>query len=321
MELEVTKQDDIQIIRCGTPIESRLIDELLGFWETTFECSFASLRAVLAGEETQNNRDTLLVAFAGERIAGTCRLTISKADPRLGLVGDVATDPDFRGMGIARDICSRAVREFEGNGGDALFLATSNPSAEYLYSSLGWHKLAGSNVMMNPVCGAICEEYLVDYFKSGCDLPVHILQGNLRQCVTMVPLLITPHDSDLLDINANMRSVRYAKQLSCEGLYGRYAGIDGAWFAVERADGVAVGLSSASIIDGEGCIDAFTHSRYGSCLNDLYKVSINWVKANGASAIYIVCPKSDIYKKRLLANIECLADVEIRTETPDWFSV
>lgn len=316
----MTKQDDIQIIRIGTPIESRLIDELLGFWETTFECSFESLRCVLAGEETENNRDTLYIAFAGERIAGTCRLTISMSDPRLGLVGDVATEPDFRGMGIARDVCSRAVSEFEENGGEALFLATSNPSAEYLYSGLGWHKLAGSNVMMNPVGGSICEEYLIDYFKSGYDLPIRILQGNLRQCVTMVPLLITPHDSDLLDANAFIRSVRYAKQLSCEGLYGRYAGVAGEWFAVERSDGALVGLSSASIIDGEGRIDAFTHSRYSSYLNDMYKASLDSVKANGASEIYVVCPKSDIYKKRLLSNIECLADVEIRAETPDWFS-
>lgn len=313
-------QADVLKTMFEMPLESELIDGLLSFWETTFECSFASLRSVLEGEEIENNRDLLFIVLAGERIAGTCRLTVSKADPRLGLVGDVATHPDFRGKGIARDLCSRAVCEFGKNGGKALFLATSNPSAECLYSSLGWHKLAGSNVMCKPIHGEVCEEFLMDYYKSGFDLPVQVLQGSLRQCVPIVPLLITAHDSDLLDANAGMRSVRYAKQLSCEGLYGRYAGIAGAWFAAERADGAAVGLSSASILDGSCCIDAFAHPYYASCLNDLYTVCIDWAKANGATVVYVVCPKSDVYKKNTLLSIKCLADVEIRTETPDWFS-
>jgi len=256
------------------------------------------------------------------KLAATCRLTVSRSDGRVGLVGDVAVDPEFRRKGLARQVCSVAISEFKENGGEALFLATSNPAAEYLYSSLGWHRIPGSNVMLNPVQGAYADEWILDYYRLGKDLSVKIVAGEPKHRALIVPLIVTPHDADLLDANAMIRSVRYARQPSCEGLYTKYAGLEaGAWFAAERADGAAVGLSSASIVDGEGRVDAFTHSRYGSCLNDLYRTSIDWLKANGASAIYTVCPKSDIYKKRLLSNIECLAGVEIRTETPDWFSV
>lgn len=215
---------DFDIKRLELPVAPELTDRLVEFWQVTFGCSFEWSRHILSGVESGCNSEALFIAMHGQRVAGTCRLSISRTEPKLGLVGEVATDPEYRGKGIARYLCSSAVDEFRDRGGEALFLATSNPSAELVYSSLGWHKIAGSNVMLNLINKNLCEEWLIEYYRSS-GLSVQIMPGNPSHRAPIVPLIITPNDIDLLDSNAQIRSTRYALQPSCEGLYSRYAGI------------------------------------------------------------------------------------------------
>lgn len=303
------------------PIGLHQIDQLTSFWQAIFDCSFEWIRPVLAGAEQEHNRDVLFLMANEGKLAATCRLTVSRSDGRVGLVGDVAVDPEFRGKGLARQVCSTAISEFRENGGEALFLATSNPAAEYLYSSLGWHKIPGSNVMLNPVQGAYADEWILDYYRLGEDLPVKIVAGEPKHRALIVPLIVTPHDADLLDANAHIRSVRYARQPSCEGLYAKYAGLEaGAWFAAERSDGAVVGIASAVVYtDTSCCVDAFTHARYGLHLNDLIQSAVDWAQTNGASSTYTICPQHDVYKRHNLNSLNSIEFCEIRTDLPDWF--
>ena len=43
----------------------------------------------------------------------------------------------------------------------------------------------------------------------------------------MIPLLISPHDWQVLDANTAMFSTRYSLQPSCMGLYRRYSAVAG----------------------------------------------------------------------------------------------
>jgi ribosomal protein S18 acetylase RimI-like enzyme len=59
-------------------------------------------------------------------------------DPRLATLGEVYTDPAWRGHGLAPAVCRALLERFDDGGGRCIFLATGNPSAARIYRSLGF---------------------------------------------------------------------------------------------------------------------------------------------------------------------------------------
>ena len=86
--------------KLSVPLAAAVATPLLQFWERLFATSFAGLQPVLAGAEQAFNADTIYVARCDGELAGTCRLTICRSNPALGLLGEVATEERFRGAGI-----------------------------------------------------------------------------------------------------------------------------------------------------------------------------------------------------------------------------
>lgn len=259
---------DYILERYEVPLSQELAKELSGLWQAIFEVDFPGLLEILNGSDICNNRDILYLARNEGEVVSTCRLTISRRDPRIGGLGEVATHSEHRGKNLGFKLCQWAVREFDESGGQANFLGTVNPIAAGLYAKLGWRYLAGTKVMLRVVAGQNPEEYLVDYFRNGQELPVMIEPGSSVCRVTMIPLILRPHAKMVLDANANLVSTRFEIQKSCEGLYPRYAFMEkpSTWFAAIRADGVVVGLSSVRIFDGKTVrVDAFAVDRYQEC--------------------------------------------------------
>ena len=116
----------------------------------------------------------------------------------------------------------QAVEEFVAQGGEAVFLGTGNPDAARIYHRLGWRRIAGTNVWARVTTGDSPEEYLADYFRAPGQ--VNIVPGDASLRVPMIPLLVTPHDWQVLDGNlpVPMLSTRYAVQSSCMGLCRKY---------------------------------------------------------------------------------------------------
>ena len=91
------------ILRESTYLYRReLIRKLTVFWEEIFENSYEDFKPIFAGDETEDNADILYLMREGEDLAGTSHLTVGKAVPRLGGLGEVATPPAFRRQGIRR---------------------------------------------------------------------------------------------------------------------------------------------------------------------------------------------------------------------------
>ena len=198
-------------------------------------------------------------------MAGACLVATSDATPSLGGFGEVATSSDARRLGIATALSRQALDEFREKGGQALFLGTGNPDAARIYFRLGWRKLAGANMMVNILNGDSPEEFLVDYFRGLGSATVKTPTPADR--APMIPLLVSPHDWQVLDFNTSMLSTRYTVQGSCLGLYRRYLAIaedgQGAWFCASTAHGEIVGLSTARLDDDGRCrVDGFTHRNY-----------------------------------------------------------
>ena len=273
--------------RMNVPLPEGLIPELTTFWEEIFETSYEDFKPIFAGDETGDNGDILYLMRQGEDLAGTSHLTVGKMEPRLGGLGEVATPPAFRRQGIAAQLCESALDDFRAQGGEAFFLGTGNPSAARIYYRLGWRKLAGANVMALIVSGRSPEAFLVDYFREA-EGQITIVPGTAAQRIPMIPLIVCPHDWQVLDANAGILSTRYALQSSCMGLYPKYDALlqqqTGAWFGAQTGSGHLIGLATARLNGSGVChVDGFTHQRCLDTWGDLIQAAMDWGANRGAT--------------------------------------
>ena len=275
-------------MRLEIPLAEDLADELMGFWHRIFGDNPDLPRSVLIGEESEHNGNVLYMDRRGDTLAGTCLTTRPAALPGLGAFGEVATEPGMRRSGVATALCGQAVEEFRGSGGEALFLGSGNPEAIRVYHRLGWRTMAGTHVMANISNGDSPESFLVDYFREQAPTSVRRASGAVR--VAMIPLIVTPHDWQVLDANAqrNIYSTRYDTGVSCNGLFPRYEAVRegqlGEWFAAHTEDGRVVGLSTARLDGGEGCrVDGFAHKRHMQAWTELMAAAVEWAGQRGAA--------------------------------------
>lgn len=291
-------------MRDEIPVAAELADELLSFWHGIFGSNPDLTRGVLLGEEAAHNRNVLYMERSDDGPAGTCLLTVAEGAPTLGGFGEVATAPHLRRSGIASRLCGQAVEEFRAGGGRALFLGTGNGDAARVYHRLGWRKLAGASVMAMITDGDSPEAFLVDYFQPQADVAVR--PASPRDRIPMIPLLQVPHDWQVLDVNAGMRSTRYAVQSSCMGLYPRYEAVTtdgrGAWLSAETPDGRVVGMATARL-EGAGCrVDGFAHANHAGAWPTLMREAVSWGAARGAvRSEAVVCVEDEDKRHRFEA--------------------
>jgi GNAT superfamily N-acetyltransferase len=97
---------------------------------------FVTVAAKGLTEDVARN-DFAWAEVAGEVVATAW--TLSPADePRLATMGEVYTDPAWRGFGLAPALCTALIQRFDAAGGRVLFLGTGNPSAARIYHALGF---------------------------------------------------------------------------------------------------------------------------------------------------------------------------------------
>lgn len=302
-----------KITKLDVPVPEALARELLKFWEATFGVSFEDYGSVLAAAERAQNHDGIYLVREGEKLCGACLLTHSKSNPEFALLGEVATAPEFRNMGISTALCERARDDFQKHGGQALFLGTVNPAAARVYNRLGWRKLAGCHVMACVSSGEAPEVFLVDYFREVG--PVTITPGSAAERIPMIPLLVTPHDWQVLDANVGFLSTRYAGRGADS--YQRYDALvrpqvnprlaeegRGAWFAARTEQGRLVGLSTARLDrPGECQVDGFTHMNFLVAWEGLIQASISWGNAHGATLCWASASVEDEDKRSLFETL------------------
>lgn len=294
------------------PAKKETIVDLLNFWEKIFGRDFIlnqNLANILSGNEKKFNRDLIFIAKFGNTIVSTVHLTISRFDPRLGGIGEVATDSLYRKKGLAGMLCRMAINEFEENKGRWLFLGTSNPVAARLYHSLGWRYIAGSRVMLRDCRGGSPENFLRKYILH-CGSQCHrIVRGKACFRLQIIPALIVPYDEPVLDLNAGLFSTRWSMQKSCLGLYPVYEKIDreGAWFVALSGRFVTGIVSVKFCDDGKYAqIDGFSiPSASRQVLIDLYQKAIAYARKNNVFEIHMPVDALDLRKKNLLSILGC----------------
>ena len=286
--------------RYETPIREDLAHKLFTFWEEIFGPEDPDIPiSVFLGDEADHNRHVVLLERDNDVLAGTCGIMTPRANPEFAGIGEVATRAEYRGRGIAGRLCQQALDEFTEQGGEAVFLGTENPNAARIYHRLGWRRIANSTVYANITNGDSPEEYLADYFRTPSS--VNIVLGDASLRVPMIPLLLTPHDWQVLDGNlpTPMISTRYAEQNSCMGICRKYyylispsshreggreraqrdrRGMPAAeWFAAKTDDGRLVGIATAYVDTDNVChVDGFVHARFMDSYDALINAAIGW---------------------------------------------
>ena len=293
------------------PIAEEVREPLIAFWEAMFGVSFAELRPIMCGEEQSAQRDFFWSVWNANQPQATCHLTIDRAQPILGGLGEVATSADSRGRGLATSLCRKAINTFQKYGGQALFLGTVNPTAERIYRGLGWQSISGANAMVLLMSHASPTEFLDDYFQHTRDqngeTQIAIRVIDTRERIAMIPLLMYPHSEFLLDANLNLYSTRYTTQKSCMGLFGKYSSGTGhnrgMCFAAHNSAGRTVGLATARFYEASGAqIDGFAHPHFPGAWAQLLQASLSWCKSQHR------CCRAEVVRRDAdkLANFEKL---------------
>lgn len=297
----------MEISSLEAPLPPALVSEAVGFLHSIFGDSAGGpgpgARRIFEGEELNENRDVVYLARQGGKLVGTTHLTVSRSMPALGGLGEVATHLEFRRAGIATRLSERARDDFRSRGGEALFLGTVNPAAARLYRRLGWRKIPSTIVYAYIAGGEPPETFLVELFRERAEATV--VAATPTERLSIIPLLSTPHDWQVLDANVGIYTTRYAVLRGCMSLYPRYEALwkdgRGTWFAARTGDGRLVGLSTARLDDADGCqVDGFTHGGFAGAWAPLLEAAASWAAAKGATVSWALVCVEDEVKRSLL---------------------
>jgi GNAT superfamily N-acetyltransferase len=288
------------------PLPDSLITELADFWLKAFGEPYED-QAGIRGQELEYNNDFFYVTRREGKVVGTARLIVPREIPTLGGLGEVATDPDSRRLGIGSAMSAKAGEDFKSMGGKAWFLGTINPNAMRVYSRLGWKRLAWSIAWAQIIGDESPEEFLIDYFRTETG-ESSVRPGSPLERVTMVPLFATPHDWQILDSNTGIFSTRYAMLRGALLLYPRFEKMckdnKGTWFASYTNNGKLTGISTARLDNAGNCkIDAVAHSRFMSVWPELVQNAIKWASSKSAANCYAMLSQEDEEKQSCFEEI------------------
>ena len=247
----------MEIIRQEAPFDSTdavgLWTEIFGREEALFE------KPQIDGSETEYNRDVMYLAYENGQIVGTIHATFPKKAPAFCGLSGMCTHPQVRGTGLGRILFEKIVLEADANGAEYTFLGTSNPLAAKLYHSCGFSFLPGTNIMARFKTG---DRFDMDrrFFR---ERPAKIMieEGTPAERIPLIPLAAYRGPFFLMDANTGVFTSDAVNQVSCMGLYPRYADLaagGGRWFTAEdTAAKVPGALLSAVPAEGRVRADFF----------------------------------------------------------------
>ena len=287
------------------PLPQDLRAPVVRLWERTFDTSYASFEAVLAGSENDTNRNLLFLVHQDSVVAASCQLTVSRTGVLLGGVGEVAVADAHRKQGLATRLCRQARDWFWEQRGEVVFLGTVNPAAARIYRRLGWQRLPGTTVMAATRAGTSPESFLVDHFRSSSsEISLRPLDTAAR--LPVIPLVLVAHPWQVLDANLALGSIRFTRQDRCMSLFPRYQRLaqlpGGQVTAAWTADGRLVGLASASPLSpGRICLDGFSHPQFLDCWDELIHSLLESYQQQDAMVCALVSSEDEEKRERFAA--------------------
>ena len=289
------------------PIQESLLQELIELWETIPELhTNEEWRRELLGLEPSFNRILIYIARERGQVVAVCQFYISRRMPILSEFSYPGTRPECRGRGIATELWGAAIDDMKAMGVKAIFLGTFDRIAFRLYRRLGFSKLPASLTFVQALNGLSAEEFLVDWFRDAG--PAAVSPGDPGDQLPSYPLIVSPHDWQVLDANAGLMSTRYSLHRTFRGLYLKCANVgddeNGARFSATTSDGKVVGMSTARLDeDGSCAVDGFVHHRYPDSYDDLIRAAIGFGERRGVRSVHARVSREDGEKCKRFAAL------------------
>ena len=206
-------------------------------WDWERLCWWSPIREEMMKGEL--NRWLYAPHFIG-RINGQFAGSMSYYTPRdtrdVGIVGFVSTEEQFRRRGIASTLMSKLIRKFTSQGGQALYLCTTNSIAGDLYESHGFRYHLGDGMRyLSPDASDFDDRWFAP-----CS-PVTIREANWAD-IARVAVLYNHRDPAWLikdSLSASFRDTRYESHFM--HLMRQIENTKGSFFVVEASGSRIVG--------------------------------------------------------------------------------
>ena len=289
------------------PIPEALVQELIDLWQAIPELGpDERWRRELLGLDPSPNRSIVYLVRRGGQIAGACQFWISRRLPTLSEFTYPGTRPEFRRQGIATGLWGAAIEDVKAAGVRVIFLGTYYPAAFRVYRRLRFSKMPASITLIKVLSGQSPEEFLVDWFREAG--PASVSTGEPDDQIPSYPLLVSPHDWQVLDANAGSFSLRYSLHRTFHGLYRQFERVsgdgNGARFTARSNEGRVVGMSTARL-DAEGwcSVDGFVHRYYLELWDELIESAVAFGKSRGCRGARARVSREDLRKREMFEKL------------------
>ena len=279
------------------PADRMVIIELLQKeWARTDVDWLQSMR----GAYSQNLRTRVALARVGGQAVGTASIAFACERPRVGVVEDVMTREDFRGLGIAAALTEGLVQQAWAAGCRVVYLGNS-PREVSVYEKIGFRRLSGA-VMRRPAPGETAPEK--DFFAPGQHTSVR--PANWGDLPGVACLMAQPMESLCLDFLRGLVSPRYAPPLRC------VSNFTSLWYGVEALGGSMLTLQgegphrvlglgsitpgSAPLRGHSAVIDALAHDNYAQGVRDLLDRLVETARQKGIGLLQAYAAATDSAK-------------------------
>ncbi len=251
----------------------------------------------MRGAYSQDLRTQVALARVEGHAAGTASIAFPRDCPRVGVVEDVMTRKDFRGLGIAATLTEGLVQKAWKSGCRVVYLGNS-PREVSVYEKIGFRRLYGA-VMRRPAPGETEPEK--DFFAPGQQTTVR--PANWGDLPGVACLMAQPMESLCLDFLRGLVSPRYALPLRC------VSNFTSLWYGVEALGGSMLTLEgedphrvlglgsitpgSAPLRGHSAVIDALAHDNYAQGVGDLLDRLVETARQKGIALLQAYAAATD----------------------------
>ncbi len=288
---------EMEVTYLTYPIEPRdrmrIIELLQQEWARTDVDWLQSMR----GAYSDRLRTQVALGMVEDNLVGTASIAFPIDRPEVGVVEDVMTRQDFRGLGIAATITDQLVRRAWKAGCRVVYLGNT-PRQFSVYEKIGFQRLHGA-IMRRAAPGETEPEK--HFYAPGQVTTVRpTTWGDLPGVAC---LMAQPMENLLLDYSRGLVSSRYAPPLRCVSNFTVI------WYGVQALGGLMLTLAGdgphrvlglASITPGpaplrhhSAVIDAVTHDDYSQGLKPLLNRLVATARQKGTRLLQAYVAASD----------------------------
>jgi GNAT superfamily N-acetyltransferase len=294
---------------------------ILHFLEEAFDTHDVPLDRIIVGEFEDTMRNVFYAGEINGEMVASSWYTVPRNRSDIGVFGEVFTRPEHRGKRIALHLTNICRDDFVAQCGNALYLATENPTAARVYEKAGYEVYTGNVMRFLAKPDPDFDGSL--FSNTGQATPRAAVWGDLPK---VVALCVYPHRCMLRDYPSRSLSSRHSLQKRCVSLFwpmwkdGEAKG--GRFDVLENDDYRVVGLarvvpSEADFERHVGTLDFVVHDSYQAQAAELIKYSVSHGLGNGLNAIRLYIASCD--EQKIAAA--CEAGFQLDGKLPDQLCV